>query len=104
MSDRESKTKPPDAADQMIASVSSRERRMIRRRREGPPNLWRAVALIGVVGWSVAAPMLVGVALGLWIDRRWPSRISWTLLLLIIGLVTGCVNAWNRIKQEEEDR
>jgi ATP synthase protein I len=50
------------------------------------------------------------VALGIWIDARWPSSISWTLVLLIGGLLLGCVNAWlwiarqqRAIEREEED-
>jgi ATP synthase protein I len=48
--------------------------------------------------------MLGGVALGAWIDRRWPSRFSWTLMLLVGGLLLGCVNAWMRIEHERRER
>jgi ATP synthase protein I len=48
--------------------------------------------------------MLAGVAIGTWIDRNWPSRFSWTLMLLLAGLAFGCVNAWDRIRQDLEDR
>ena len=30
-------------------------------------------------------PTLIGVALGVWIDHRWPSRFSWAVTLLIAG-------------------
>jgi ATP synthase protein I len=30
-------------------------------------------------------PILGGVALGLWLDRRWPGEVSWTLTLLLAG-------------------
>ncbi len=94
----------PRSAESLIHEVGSREQRMIRRRKEGPPDLWRAVGLVGLVGWSVAVPMLVGVALGSWIDRQFAGRHSWTLMLLVAGLFVGCVNAWNRIQREREDR
>ncbi len=96
--------KLPASARQLIARVASREARMIRRNKEGAPNVWRTAALIGLIGWSVVLPMLIGIVIGSWIDRRWPSRFSWTLMLLVAGLGAGCVNAWNRIKQEQEDR
>ena len=51
------------------------------------------VGMFGIVGWSVAIPTLIGIALGLWIDRTWPSRYSWALMFLIIGVVLGCINA-----------
>jgi len=77
---------------------------MLRRRKQGPPNVWRSVGLVGLVGWSVVIPMLIGIAVGLWIDHTWPSRFSWTLMLLVGGLGAGCANAWSRIKREQEDR
>jgi ATP synthase protein I len=48
--------------------------------------------------------MLAGIAVGNWIDRRWPSRYSWTLMLLVGGLLLGCVSAWNRVTDEQEHR
>lgn len=56
--------------------------------------------MFGLVGWSVAIPTLVGVAIGLWIDKTWPSRYSWTLMLLVPGLALGCFNAWYWITRE----
>jgi ATP synthase protein I len=94
----------PPSTQKLLREVAAREARMIRRGREGAPNLWRSVGLMGLVGWSVVLPMLVGIAVGLWIDREWPSRFSWTLMLLVGGLAAGCVNAWGRIKREQEDR
>lgn len=96
--------KAASSAETMLHHVGASEARLVRRRREGPPNLWRSLGLIGFVGWSVALPILVGVAVGTWIDRRWPSRVSWTLMLLFAGTAIGCINAWKRIRQEEEDR
>jgi ATP synthase protein I len=50
------------------------------------------------VGWSVTLPTLLGIALGVVIDRRWPGRFSWTLTLLFLGLVFGCANAWLHLR------
>lgn len=68
----------------------------LRRRREGP---WRDLAVFGMVGWSVALPTILGVALGVWLDRSWPSRYSWTLMLLALGLGVGCATAWRWVEQ-----
>ena len=93
-----------ESAERLIREVGSREKRMLRRRKQGPPNVWRSMGLIGLVGWSVALPMLIGIAIGTWIDRACPSRFSWTLMLLVGGLAAGCVGAWNHIRKEQEDR
>jgi ATP synthase protein I len=52
------------------------------------------LGVFGVVGWSVAIPTLLGIALGVWIDKTWPSQYSWTLMLLFVGVILGCLNAW----------
>ena len=64
----------------------------------------------GIVGWAVAIPTLIGIALGLWIDRTWPSQYSWALMFLIAGVIVGCINAayWvkrvrSKIIEEDED-
>ena len=93
-----------ESAERLIREVGSREARMLRRRTQGPPNIWRSVGLIGLIGWSVALPMLIGIAIGTWIDHAWPSRFSWTLMLLAGGLLAGCAGAWNRVRKEQEDR
>jgi len=54
-----------------------------------------------LVGWSVVLPTLMGAALGIWLDRHWPSRFSWTLVLLISGLLVGCANVWIRIGKDQ---
>jgi ATP synthase protein I len=58
------------------------------------------LGLFGLVGWSVAVPTLLGLVLGRWIDATWPSRISWTLTLLLAGVLVGCLNAWRWVSQE----
>lgn len=52
------------------------------------------LGMIGMVGWAVTIPTLVGIAVGIWIDRTWPSTHSWTLILLFAGIILGCLNAW----------
>lgn len=56
-------------------------------------------ASFGIVGWSVALPTLLGIALGVWIDRSWPSPYSWTLILLSMGAAVGCLNAWRWVEE-----
>jgi ATP synthase protein I len=91
---------PETPSDRMIREVSAKQSRMLRAR-AGSDSFWSALELLGVVGWSVVVPTLLGVALGIFIDRRWPGRFSWTLMLLFAGLVFGCVNAWQHIRGNE---
>jgi ATP synthase protein I len=58
--------------------------------------------MMGLVGWSVVVPTLLGAALGIWLDKRHPGPISWTLSLLLGGLVIGCLNAWHWVAKENQ--
>jgi ATP synthase protein I len=64
--------------------------------------VWFGLGTFGLVGWSVAIPTLIGIGLGVWIDSRWPSRFSWTLMFLFAGVVVGCFNAWYWVQQMTE--
>jgi ATP synthase protein I len=55
------------------------------------------------VGWAVALPTVAGVALGLWLDGRFPSRVSWTLTGLVVGALLGSLNAWFWVARESRD-
>ena len=90
-------TAPPN---DMAARVGRKAARRIKARGERRHNLWFGLGMFGLVGWSVAIPTVAGIALGLWIDRTWPSPISWTLTLLFVGMVLGCLNAWRWLKRE----
>ena len=57
-------------------------------------SVWSGLGMFGMVGWSVAVPTLLGAALGIWLDKKYPESFSWTLTFLISGLFTGCVIAW----------
>ncbi|MBW2166973.1 MAG: AtpZ/AtpI family protein, partial [Deltaproteobacteria bacterium] len=78
-------------AEKLSKAVGGKEVRKIRARREKNNDVWFGLGMFGLVGWSVAVPTLIGIALGIWIDLKWPSRYSWTLMLLIIGVILGCL-------------
>ena len=97
--------------DRFAEQVAKKEALKIKALRHKDETVWFGLGMFGGVGWSVAIPTLAGVAVGLWIDRSWPSRYSWSLMFLIIGVVIGCVNAayWVRkvrraiIEEDEGD-
>ena len=79
---------------EMEKTIAAKEARRISARKERDHSLLFGLSIFGIVGWSVVIPTLIGVALGIWIDGRWPGRFSWTLMLLFGGLICGCLNAW----------
>lgn len=81
-------------------TVGRRAERKLQARRERRRTAWFGLGTFGLVGWSVALPTLLGVALGVWLDERWPGQVSWTLTFLLIGVALGCLNAWYWVNQE----
>jgi len=88
-------------ADRMGQAVQRKAQRKLKARRAADRGAWFWLGMFGLVGWSVAAPTLLGILTGLWLDRTWPGRTSWTLTLLLLGVVLGCANAWYWVKREQ---
>lgn len=94
-------TDDPEGHNEQLAKKISREaERKLRARQKNRYTAWFGLGMFGLVGWSVAVPTLIGIAVGLWLDHQWPGRPSWTLTLLIIGVALGCLNAWYWVRQE----
>jgi ATP synthase protein I len=74
--------------------VGAKEARKLKARGEKNRSVWFGLGMFGIVGWSVAIPTVLGIALGIWIDAHYPSRFSWTLTLLFLGVCLGSANAW----------
>lgn len=98
MMDKENGRSPHKELERRIAR---KEQRKLWARQHTQERVWFGLGMFGIVGWSVAIPTLIGLALGIWIDATWPSRYSWTLMLLIGGILLGCWNAWYWISQEQ---
>ena len=93
----------PESSDDFTKSIEQQAKRKIKARQNGRHSIWFGLGMFGLIGWSVTIPTLAGIALGLWIDKRWPSQISWTLTFMFVGVVLGCLNAWRWIVEERRD-
>ena len=85
---------------QFSHQVGEKAARKLKAQRHVTQTVWSGLGMMGLVGWSVAVPTLLGAALGLWLDKRYPGGHSWTLTLLAIGLGLGCFNAWHWVAKE----
>ena len=82
--------------------IGAKAARKLRARRNATPGVWFGLGMMGLVGWSVAVPTVLGAAIGIWLDKRHPGSYSWTLALLVAGLAIGCFNAWVWIAKEDK--
>lgn len=98
----ESSTKTRENTPNLAGQVGAKAARKLRAQRHATRGVWFGLGMMGLIGWSVAVPTLLGAALGLWLDSRYPGGRSWTLALLVVGLVLGCVNAWRWVAKEDK--
>ncbi len=89
-----SKNKPTLAGE-----IGAKAARKIKARKS-TQGVWFGLGMMGLVGWSVVVPTLLGAALGIWLDKHHPGKHPWTLALLVVGLAVGCLNAWYWVAKE----
>jgi ATP synthase protein I len=87
---------------EFLRQISAKETRKLRAQRKVTSTVWAGLGMMGLVGWSVSVPTLLGAALGVWLDNHYPATHSWMLTLLIIGLTIGCLNAWHWVAKEDK--
>jgi len=68
--------------------------RLRRARTEGEPSTFWQLGQIGVLGWIIVTPALVGLFGGRWLDRHFAMGIFWTAALLVVGIALGFWSAW----------
>ncbi len=88
--------------DEFANKVEEKQQRKEKARREQHRSIWFGMGMFGLVGWSVSIPTVLFLALGVWIDGRTNGPYSWTLMLLVVGVAVGCLNAWYWVTRERE--
>ena len=92
--------RPLSDEDPLLKEVRLRTRRELDWVKNGEPSVARRLSQIGVLGWMIVTPMLIGVFLGRWIDAKFGTGIFWTAPLLMLGVALGCWSAWKWMKSE----
>jgi ATP synthase protein I len=88
----------PNEHDPLVKNARLRGERHRLWLKEGEPSIGRRLAQIGVLGWIVVVPMLIGLFIGRYLDGVFASGLFWTAPLLMIGLALGCWSAWKWIE------
>ena len=94
--------KPSKTETALARQVGAKAVRKLKAQRQVTQGIWFGLGMMGLIGWSVAVPTLLGAALGLWLDKQHAGKHSWTLALLVAGLVIGCLNAWHWVAKEDK--
>ncbi len=89
--------------EEFSRKIGKKARNKLDFKKNGTGSIWFGLGMMGIIGWAVAVPTLTGIAIGIWLDSRYGGRYSWTLTLMGIGLLLGCLNAWHWVKKEEKE-
>jgi ATP synthase protein I len=63
-------------------------------RAELEPTFAARLGQIGVLGWAIVAPILLGVVIGRWLDWTFHARVFFTAPLIMLGAAAGLWTAW----------
>lgn len=98
----DSEDKPPSGRTEFNEQVGAKVARKLKAQRHVTQTVWSGLGMMGLVGWSVAVPTLLGAALGIWLDKYHAGTHAWTLALMVAGLMIGCLNAWHWVTREDK--
>lgn len=91
-------TRPQDKSKEKILRQASR----MKSARDNPgPSPLRGIGTFGMIGWSIVVPTVSGAFLGRWLDRAYPQTFSWTIALILGGVIVGAFIVMGWIKKEE---
>lgn len=81
--------------DDHLAEAARRSVARDRMGRETPePSLGARLGQIGILGWAIVTPILLGVALGRLADRSFGTGIMLTAAAIFVGAGVGLHAAW----------
>jgi ATP synthase protein I len=88
----------PRDHDTLVRPVRRRRAQRAYWQRRGERPLAHNLAMIGVLGWLIVLPTLLGTFAGRWLDRTLDQAGAFfTLSFLFAGLCLGCWLAWRRM-------
>jgi ATP synthase protein I len=80
---------PPQIPDRITEAARRASERESRAAQDPEPSLGRRFAQIGVLGWIIVGPILLGVVVGSWLDRMLGSGITLAAALTVAGAALG---------------
>jgi ATP synthase protein I len=80
--------------DPMLAATRLRATRRSNWLSDADKSPLRRLGQIGVLGWIIVTPMLIGIFTGRWMDLHYNTGLFWTAPMLMLGAALGCWSAW----------
>lgn len=87
--------KPDEQPDRRLDAAARRAVEREAQSRDDPePSLGRRLGQIGVLGWAIVVPLLLGLFIGRWLDRQLGTGVMFAAALLFLGAAFGLWSAW----------
>lgn len=90
--------------NQMAQAAKRAAQRSALSREEPEPSLGARLGQIGILGWTIVVPTLLGLFIGRWLDHLFGTRVFFSAPLLMIGAATGLWCAWKWMHRQERGR
>ena len=90
----------PSSPNGMADAARKQQERRKLWRTEGEPSVVRFVGQIGVLGWIIVAPTLIGLFIGRWLDHTFGTGIFWSAALLVLGVALGFWSGWRWMNRQ----
>lgn len=87
--------------DKLAGAAQQAAERAARGREEPEPSLGSRLGQIGILGWAIVLPTLLGLALGHWLDRLFGTRVFFSAPLLMAGAALGLWSAWKWMHRQQ---
>lgn len=83
----------------MLQKVGAHQKRALKAQQQSR-SIWFGLGAMGTIGWLVIIPILLGILIGSWLESVLISDFPWKLVLMLLGVITGCWNAWRWVARE----
>lgn len=78
-----------------LAEAARRAAERQKRGQENPePSLGARLGQMGILGWTIVVPTLLGLVVGRWLDTQFSTGIMFATALLMLGAAFGLWSAW----------
>lgn len=88
--------------DDLLVKVEQQAKKKIRAKKLGKRRM-SGFAYFGVVGWLIVMPTLLGIFIGIFLDKNIKTSFSWTVMFIFIGVIVGSINTWRWLNENSKD-
>lgn len=71
---------------------------------EETSNFMNLIAEVSTLAWNLVIPIIGGVILGHYLDIRNNSGVTWTLSLLVLGIIIAFSNLYNLYIEQGQNK